>query len=146
MVLDAKNRLVIPAKIRAAMDPKKDGEGFYVLIGTSNNLELYTFTQFEEEAFQTEGTLLSSAELQDFYRISYATASKVEWDRQGRVLIPDTAVQRAKLGKEVTLVGARDHLELWNRPEWEKYVEARLTGVAELRARARESVHKDLGK
>ena len=128
------------------MDPKDDGDAFYVLIGPDSNLELYTSKRFEAGAFQTATDLLPPAELQDFYRISYATASKVGWDRQGRVLLPEKAVQRAGLSKEVTLVGARDHLELWNRCDWDKFVESRLARVAELRARARESFHKEVGK
>jgi MraZ protein len=145
LVLDAKNRLVIPAKIRSAMDAEEDGDGFYVLIGTDGNLELFTSRRFEEEAGRADSTLLPSADLQDYYRICFATASKVEWDKQGRVLLPDTAVRRAGLGKDVTLVGARDHLELWNRADWDNFVEGRLARVAELRARARESVHRDRG-
>jgi MraZ protein len=127
------------------MDPQTDGDGFYVLIGTDGNLELYTSRRFEEEAGREGSTLLPAAEMQDYYRISFATASKVEWDKQVRVLLPDTAVRRAGLGKDVTLVGARDHLELWNRADWDSFVESRLARVAELRARARESVHRDRG-
>jgi MraZ protein len=145
-MLDAKNRLVIPARIRSSMDPKADGDAFYVVIGTENNLELYLSKRFEQEAFRMESTLLPSAELQDFQRISYATANRVELDKQGRILLPEKAVNRAHLAKEVTLVGARDHLELWNRTEWEAFVASRLARVAELRTRAREALLRDTGR
>jgi len=45
----------------------------------------------------------------------------------------------AGLGREVTLVGVRDHLELWDRSEWEaerKRLEARR---AELSLKARQA-------
>ena len=46
-------------------------------------------------------------------------ASKIEMDKQGRVLFPDKILKRSGIGKEVTLVGNRDHLELWDRSQWE---------------------------
>ncbi len=127
------------------MDPERDGECFYLVIGTDHNLELHMSKRFEDEAARIDSTLLPSDDLQDYIRISFATASKLEWDKQGRVLLPDKAVKRAKLGKELTLACVRDHLELWNRQDWDNFVESRLARVSELRSRARESVRKERG-
>jgi MraZ protein len=54
----------------------------------------------------------------------------LEWDKQGRVLIPEKMRQRTALQKEVTLVGVRDHLEIWNRPEWEAERERLFAGAS----------------
>jgi MraZ protein len=121
------------------MDPEVEGDGFYVMIGTEHNLELYPSKKFEEASFGVPPGLLSAAELQDYRRVAYATASKVEIDRQGRILLPEKSLRRAHLGKALTLVGALEHLELWNRDEWEVFVKSRLPRVAELRAKAHEA-------
>jgi MraZ protein len=44
---------------------------------------------------------------------------RVEMDKQGRILLPDKSLKRSNIQKEVTLLGVRDHLELWNRADWE---------------------------
>jgi DNA-binding transcriptional regulator/RsmH inhibitor MraZ len=48
----------------------------------------------------------------------------LEWDNQGRVVLSEKVLSRARLGKEVTLVGANEHLELWNRSAWVDFRES----------------------
>jgi MraZ protein len=47
-------------------------------------------------------------------------ASLVEWDKQWRLLIPERTLSRTGTGREITLVGAGDHLQIWNRGDWEQ--------------------------
>jgi MraZ protein len=49
-------------------------------------------------------------------------ASKVELDNQGRLLLNERLRKRAGLKDQVTLVGVRDHIELWNSENWEQYL------------------------
>ena len=39
-------------------------------------------------------------------------------DKQGRVMLPATLVEHARLGKDVIVAGVRDHLELWSPEAW----------------------------
>jgi len=55
--------------------------------------------------------------------MNFGLADKVEVDKQGRILIDAKTLRRTGTNKEVTLVGVRDHLELWNRQDWESWVE-----------------------
>jgi MraZ protein len=57
-----------------------------------------------------------------FSRLFYAQAQRVDVDRQGRVRIPSELAQLAGLDKEVMLIGVRDHVEIWDRGHWEKYL------------------------
>ena len=52
--------------------------------------------------------------------------------------MPEKALRRASIEKEVTLIGSRDHLELWNRADWEARHEELLKRSAEIFARARQ--------
>ena len=60
-------------------------------------------------------------------------ARDVKADQQGRVVIPEKSMQRAGLRAQesVTLVGERDHIEIWPTPEWEEYVARSLPNYAE---------------
>jgi MraZ protein len=48
-------------------------------------------------------------------------ATQVSVDAQGRVTIPPALMSRAGLGKDATLHGVGDHIEIWN-PERLKVV------------------------
>ena len=58
-------------------------------------------------------------EQQAFDQLRFAMTSLLEWDAQGRILIPERTLKRTGLNREVTLFGSRDHLELWNRDDWD---------------------------
>ncbi|MHC4301453.1 MAG: MraZ C-terminal domain-containing protein [Planctomycetota bacterium] len=57
-----------------------------------------------------------------FERISFALASKVELDGQGRLLLNERLRKRAGLKDQITLVGVRDHIELWNQMSQARHV------------------------
>ena len=44
-------------------------------------------------------------------------------DAQGRLQIPARLLAKEGLSKDVTIVGAIDHLELWDRQKWNEYYE-----------------------
>ena len=44
----------------------------------------------------------------------YSMAASCEIDKQGRILIPSQLRDLAGLGKDATLVGIDDHIEIWN--------------------------------
>jgi MraZ protein len=44
----------------------------------------------------------------------YGEAAELEVDKQGRILIPGYLREYADLLSEAVLIGAEDHLELWN--------------------------------
>jgi MraZ protein len=69
----------------------------------------------------------------------FARASHVEWDKQGRLVIPEKALRRTGLGRDVTMIGVRDHLELWNRSDWDAREEELSKRHGEIALRAREA-------
>jgi len=125
-VIDDKNRLSIPSQIRNAMDPERDGAGFY-LVPEGRYLQLIPEKVFERYADSTPTGLLPSPEVAKARRFLYSMSSKLDWDKQGRVIIPDRFMRDSKnpdplaqalLEREVTLVGNGDRIELWNRNEY----------------------------
>lgn len=120
--LDEKNRLAIPSKIREQISPEEYGEGFYQVLGPSRILCLYPDKYFQHFALAVVPGKAAPDELLTIDRVNYSQANKVELDRQGRVLLTDKMLQRAGLKSQVTLIGARDHLEVWDQKRWEAYL------------------------
>jgi len=120
--LDAKNRLVIPGKIRDGVDVTVEGQGWYLVPGFDSTISFYTPTTFERLAGDRQAELFSLKNVRDYDRLHFALSAHVEADRLGRVLIPETMLKRTGIGSDVAIVGVRDHLELWDRARWEQFV------------------------
>lgn len=115
--IDSKGRVAVPAKFRAQM-----AQGAILSKGKGTCLSVYTFERWEEKSNELVASK-SSAELRDFERRIYPSASEIELDGQGRMIIPAKLRAYAGLGNEVTVVGVRDHFEIWERTIWQKYQE-----------------------
>jgi len=75
-----------------------------------------------------------------FERISFALTSKVELDGQGRLLLNERLRKRAGLKDRITLVGVRDHIELWNDENWEQYLADHMDQYQKQMSQARQIV------
>ena len=142
LTIDDKNRLLVPADVRRAFLPEH-GDAFFVVLGNSGYASaprvpwMYPERYYEEMAMQAPVELTPGEERVAFDQMYYGLASRVPWDKQGRVLVPDKTLKRAGIGKEVALIGCRDHLELWNRSDWEARRDELERRSADIVARAR---------
>ncbi len=114
---DAKGRMAVPAKFRVHME-----SGAVVSKGMGTCLSVYTMDRWEEKSNELVAGK-SSDELRDFERRIYPSASEIELDAQGRMVIPAKLRTYANLGNEVTIAGVRDHFEIWDRKIWQTYQE-----------------------
>lgn len=58
-----------------------------------------------------------------FMRRVVGSATEVEMDKQGRILIPAPLREDANINAEIVIVGQIDRIELWNRDDWNTLVE-----------------------
>lgn len=138
LTIDDKNRLLVPSEIRKSLDPQRDGEAFILTIGQNRKPWLYPEKYYEQLVSDAQQDITPEEDLLAFDLMNFAMASRIEWDKQGRVLIPDKTLRRTGTGKEVTLIGVRNHLQLWNRDEWEASREALMQRSAEISLRAKQ--------
>ena len=113
--LDAKGRLIMPAKLRQDI-----GEKFVVTKGLDGCL--FAFSQEEWLNFETKlKTLpLSDKNARNFVRFFFFFSTECEIDKQGRFLIPNNLRNVANLEKEVVIIGVGTRLEIWNKEDWKK--------------------------
>ena len=114
--IDTKGRMIIPAKIREQL-----GEVCIVTKGLDNCLAIYP-----EEAWKKISTALQSqsstkASVRALKRFVFGSAAELEYDKQGRVLIPVPLREYASLDKQAVIVGAGDHVEIWSREKYDYY-------------------------
>ncbi len=117
--IDTKARLAIPAKYRQQIQASK---GAVLSKGMGTCLAVYLFDRWEEKSNELVAGK-SSEELRDFERRIYPSAIEVDLDAQGRMVIPAKLRTYAHLTSETTVVGVRDHFEIWDRAIWQAYQE-----------------------
>jgi MraZ protein len=131
--LDAKNRLTVPARYRAALS-----EG--VVLAMPVDLKPYVgvwrpqdYERYTERSLAEIPPL--SSRLTELERFFYGSSHDIDLDAAGRIMVPGFLGEHAKLSKEVVVVGAGDRLELWDRTSWDEHRPALLGSVAEITAR-----------
>jgi MraZ protein len=139
LAIDDKNRVLVPAEVRKAINRERDGEGFFLVVGINGKPWLYTERYYEHVVSQVPSDLTPGDELLAYDQMHFALASRLEWDKQGRVLIPEKTLRRTGLDREITMIGARDHLELWNRPQWDSRREELLGRSQDVAQRAKQA-------
>jgi MraZ protein len=101
---------------------------------------LYPEKYFQKIALAESPGTVAPDEAVVFERMSFALASRVELDRQGRLLVSEKIRRRANLQNNLTLVGIRDHIELWNSQDWDKYVSDNFRQFQQQTMQARQTV------
>jgi MraZ protein len=115
--LDAKNRLTVPAKLRAAF-----AEGAFLVREADRCISIYpsaTYSALTGAALSALNPL--SAQAKQLKRYFHSNALAVELDAAGRVMVPARLLEHAGIGRDVVVTGAGDCLELWDRSTWEAY-------------------------
>lgn len=139
-VVDNKSRVLISNKLRSQIDADKHGSSFYLVFGSNGILCLYPEKYFEQIALAVAPGSTAPDEAVAFERISFALASKVELDGQGRLLLNESLRKRAGLKDQITLIGVRDHIELWNSESWEQYLADNMSQYQKQMSQARQVV------
>ncbi len=127
--LDDKNRLTLPAKLRAAF-----AEGVVVTRGLDGCLFAYPRDEWEGMVNRLKSLDPLAEATRRLQRHFFAGAAQGELDRQGRMVLPPTLLEHAGLDREVTVAGVYDHLEIWDRAKWRQQlheVEGSAEDVAE---------------
>ena len=114
--LDAKGRVIMPAKLREDM-----GEKFILTKGLDGCL--FGFSQKEWANFEEKlKTLpLTNKNARDFVRFFLSGAIECEIDKQGRFLIASNLREYANMEKDVVIIGVGTRLEIWNKDKWKNY-------------------------
>lgn len=127
--LDEKKRLTLPSKLRGAFE-----EGVVVTRGLDGCLYAYPRREWERLAARIQSLDPLAEDARRLRRHFFSGATAGELDKQGRLVIPASLLERAGITREVTISGVYDHLEIWDRAEWQKQlheVEGSAEDVAE---------------
>ena len=114
--VDAKGRLIMPAKLREAI-----GDKFVVTKGLDGCLFAYSQTEWLAFEEKLKTLPLTNKNARDFTRFFLSGAIECEIDKQGRFLITSNLRDFAGLEKDVVIIGVNTRIEIWSKEKWTTY-------------------------
>lgn len=115
--LDAKNRVAVPARLRAAF-----AYGIFLTRGFENSIAGYPPDEWDRLIARRTGDLDERSEHgRMIQRFTFGAAVNDKLDTQGRVTVPAKLLEFSGISRDVTILGVQDHLEIWDRAAWAAY-------------------------
>lgn len=115
--LDDRGRVTLPRKIRNEIEDKE----LILARGYDNCIFGFDKTSWENEAGKHLNTPVTDSEGRQVRRYLFAAAQKAQIDKLGRILLPAQLKEYALITREVIVIGAGDHFEIWDKVHWHQY-------------------------
>jgi len=126
-------RLSIPSKMRDVINDKYDPADLFLFLLPGNTICLYPGEEFEKFITKLDNPEGSTLEDMLEYERMCAEAEPCKLDSSGRIIIPPKMRKDAQIDQDVLIVGARYHIEIWNRQLWEYSRTQRRSGLERYR-------------
>ncbi len=121
--LDAKGRLAIPSRYRDALMERCGGR-LVVTLDPGRCMLLYPLPEWELIERRINALPSFHPLSRQLKLILVGSATDVEIDSAGRILVPAPLREKARLEKDVVLVGQGHKFELWNETDWQAQYDA----------------------
>jgi MraZ protein len=118
--IDSKGRVSIPVKFRELLAERYE-ETLIVTTDLDQCLVAYPVEEWRLIVEKANKNLPQmKPEVKDWMRLYYARAEECTLDRQGRILLPPSLREHAKLNRHVTLLGMFNKIEIWDQKRWKE--------------------------
>jgi MraZ protein len=112
--VDNKGRLPLPPKFR-----QEFGAGLVLTRGLEPCIFVYTQEEFNKLANTlSSNQIVAKSKMRKLNRSIFGSAFDLSLDGQGRIAIPHSLRESAKIGDTAVIVGAGKWIELWNPDLW----------------------------
>jgi MraZ protein len=111
--IDEKGRTIIPAGFRELLQ-----DGAILTVGFDQNLIVWPIAIYEQVRNRISSMSVTEFNTRLLRRMFFSKAFRVEFDRAGRILIPQPLRVAAHLGENAIITGVDDTLEIWSPELW----------------------------
>jgi MraZ protein len=113
------SRIVLPKKLREQIR----GDEVILSRGFEQCIFIYDSEDWVSEASKQVDSPINDKRTRELKRYMYASATATAIDPQGRVVLPPSLKDYAGLSKKTVVIGAGDHVEVWDAPTWKEYLD-----------------------
>ena len=112
--IDGKGRVAVPARFRADL-----AAGATVCRWLESCVAIFPKQAWQQLADAASAERYADAGARAFTRFLFSGAFEVELDAQGRLVLPASLRKFGGLKSDAVVVGAADHIELWEPARWD---------------------------
>jgi MraZ protein len=118
--VDAKGRVSVPAQFRTALqhisqNNTETQNGFVVFPATKHTaLEGFSWTMMDELSRRLDQFPIFSSPQDDLAAAIFASATPVQYDDTGRILLPKDLLAHAQITDSALFVGLGNKFQIWN--------------------------------
>lgn len=116
--LDAKGRVILPAPFRERLS-----NGVVLAPSQDHCIDVYPAATFERRVERLRQLPREQGRVRQYKRVLLAGAHSDRLDSQGRVTVPARLRDYAGLDRELTIVGQDALVEVWDRDNWDSYLD-----------------------
>jgi len=111
--IDEKGRMTIPARFRELLEG-----GAYVTQGFDSNLIVLPTDAFQQIYQRVNQLSMTDPTTRQLKRLIFSYATRLEFDKAGRILLPQFLRETASLDGAAVVVGVGDYFEIWSVQHW----------------------------
>ena len=113
------SRIALPKKLRDQIH----GDEIILSRGFEKCVFLYDKEDWLAETSKQLESPISDVKTRNLKRYLFASAAETGIDVQGRLVLPASLKEYAGLDKKTIVIGAGDHIEIWDPDVWQTHLE-----------------------
>jgi MraZ protein len=117
--IDSKGRVSIPVRFREILNDRYE-ETLIVTTDLDLCLAAYPVEEWRLIIEKAKNLPQMRKEVKDWMRVFYSRAVECALDRQGRILVPPSLREHAKLNRQIVMLGMFNKIEVWDLKRWKE--------------------------
>ena len=125
--IDAKGRLIMPAKFREQLN-----ECCVITRGIDQCLFIYPIEEWKILLEKVNGLPVNRKDARQFSRFFLSGACECEFDKQGRINLSTPLLNYAGLSKDCVIIGVSNRIEIWEKEKWTQYFDFSVDSILDI--------------
>ena len=126
--IDDKGRFMLPSKFREILQEDE----FVITRGLDNSIDLFPSSEWENIENELRKLKRTDSKHRAYQRFVLSAATKLTVDKQGRVNLPNSLTEQAKINKNIIVTGMVDKIETWAEEVWKEYIEKTESSIEDI--------------
>ena len=126
--IDDKGRFMLPSKFREILQEDE----FVITRGLDNSIDLFPSSEWEKIENELRKLKRTDSKHRAYQRFVLSAATKLTVDKQGRVNLPNSLTEHAKINKNIIVTGMVDKIEIWAEEVWKEYIEKTESSIEDI--------------
>ncbi len=126
--IDDKGRFMLPSKFREILQEDE----FVITRGLDNSIDLFPSSEWENIENELRKLKRTDSKHRAYQRFVLSAATKLTVDKQGRVNLPNSLTEHAKINKNIIVTGMVDKIEIWAEEVWKEYIEKTESSIEDI--------------